>query len=129
MLQLEDHPFARVQIPERAIDPAPDLPSLQGAFGVKLWPLVGDSLKVFGLAFFARRSLYLTPAFLPPEVVQAHVHHHTIEPGGEAGIETEALQRPVDLQESLLVQVLGFLRRAHHFEGEAQDFVVVQAHK
>src|SRR5437870_7962161 len=100
MLQLEDHPFARIQIPERAIDPAPDLPSLQSAFGVKLRPLVGDGLKVLGLTFFARRSLYLTPAFLPPEVVQAHVHHHTIEPGGEAGIETEALERPVDFQES-----------------------------
>jgi hypothetical protein len=59
-------------------------------------------------------------------MIEADIGHDAVEPGGEAAIEPERMQVPVDPQEGLLVDIAGLLRRTEEVNGDAEDILVIR---
>ena len=61
------------------------------------------------------------PRLATPQIVETMIHGNPIQPGPQARFAAEASELPVDVQEDVLQEILGLLRRPRHPEGQAVE--------
>src|SRR6266566_504409 len=134
MLHFKNNALARREPLHRASNASLDLFAEEAALGVKRRAMLPLALKKVGNAFFGMagiqfRGLVFGARLAAAQVVQADVGDDAIEPGVKAAFKAEAVQIPVNLEESFLVDVAGILGPLHEIQGQAQDIAVVAANQ
>jgi hypothetical protein len=129
VLELEDQALAGAEAGEGGLESAGDFLSPVGLLGVVSGAVFGQAVEELRAAVAGFGGLLFAAAGGAAQVVEADVHHHPVDPGGEARLEPEAAEGAVNLQERLLIKIARLIFRARQLQCQAKHVSLVEAHQ